>query len=82
MINQYGKLTEAEVKALVVDDKWLATLTAEVNAEMDHVSQGLTGRIKELTERYDKPLSAIEGEVEALSAQVMVHLQKMGVAWK
>ncbi len=82
VIARYGKLTEAEVKALVVDDKWLATLTAEVDAEMERVSQGLTGRVRELMERYATPLTVIEQEVEALSARVAAHLQKMGVVWK
>ncbi len=41
---QYGKLTEAEVKSLVVDDKWLATLAVDVQTELDRVSQALTGR--------------------------------------
>lgn len=82
VIEQYGRLTEAEVRALVVDDKWLAALAAEVDAEMERVSQKLTGRIKELMERYAKPLTAIEQEVEALSAKVNAHLQKMGVVWK
>ncbi len=53
---QYGKLTEAEIKTLVVDDKWLATLAAAVQTELDRVSQALTGRIKQLAERYATPL--------------------------
>jgi type I restriction enzyme M protein len=51
---QYPKLTEAETKTLVVDDKWLATLDAAVHGEMDRVSQHLTQRVKELAERYEK----------------------------
>ena len=31
---QYGKLTEGEIKTLVVDDKWLATLAAAVQGEL------------------------------------------------
>jgi type I restriction enzyme M protein len=49
---QYGKLTEHEIKTLVVDDKWLATLAAAVQGELDRVSQTLTGRIRQLAERY------------------------------
>ena len=37
---QYAKLTEAEIKTLVVDDKWLAALAASVQGELDRVSPG------------------------------------------
>jgi len=75
---QYGKLTEAEIKTLVVDDKWLATLAAAVQGELDRVSQTLTGRIRELAERYATPLPQLTGEVATLAARVDEHLKKMG----
>ena len=53
---EYPKLTEAEVKTLVVDDKWLAALAAAIHGEMDRISQALTQRVKELAERYETPL--------------------------
>jgi type I restriction enzyme M protein len=81
VVIKYGHLTEDEVKVLVVDDKWLATLTTEVANELERVSQILTGRIKELTERYVTPLPQIVRYVETLSAKVNAHLRKMGIAW-
>lgn len=78
---QYGKLTEDETKTLVVEDKWLATLAADVQTELDRVSQALTGRIKELADRYATPLPKLTAEVEALAARVDEHLAKMGFAW-
>ena len=36
---KYPKLTEAEIKTLVVDDKWLAALDAAIHGEMDRISQ-------------------------------------------
>jgi type I restriction enzyme M protein len=81
VINQYGLLSEEEVKVLVVDDKWLATLNVAVTNEMERVSQVLTGRIKELTEHYNIPLPQIIREVETLSAMVDGHLQMMGLTW-
>ena len=47
-LKQFGKLTEPEVRALVVDDKWIASLNALMQSEIDAISQRLTGRIKEL----------------------------------
>jgi type I restriction enzyme M protein len=78
----YAKLTEAEIKTLVVDDKWLATLAAAAQSELDRVSQGLTGRIRQLAERYSSAMPILTEDVQALSAKVDEHLNKMGFAWK
>ncbi len=77
----YPKLTEDEIKALVVDDKWMAALDDAIHGEMDRISQTLTGRIRQLTERYDTPLPKLTDEVEILSGKVDEHLKKMGFAW-
>lgn len=82
VFTKYGKLSKDEIKALVVDDKWMGTLAAVVQSELDRVSQALTGRIKQLAERYAVPVPAIESRVEELNAKVGTHLKKMGFAWK
>jgi type I restriction enzyme M protein len=79
---RYGQLTEADVKALVVDDKWLARLAADVQSELDRVSQSLTTRIRELADRYAAPLPQLVAEVDAVAARVAEHLKKMGAAWE
>ena len=58
---------------------WLA---AAVQGELDRVSKTLTGRIRQLAERYEAPLPQITSEVETLAARVEKHLDKMGVLWK
>ena len=78
---KYGQLSEDEIKTLVVDDKWLATLAAAVQSELDRVSQTLTGRIRQLADRYASPLPQLVDEVEQLAARVEEHLKKMGAAW-
>ena len=75
---QYGKLTEGDIKTLVVEDKWLAHLATAVQGELDRVSQTLTGRLKQLAERYATPMPKLMNEVEILSARVNEHLAKMG----
>ena len=74
--------TEAEIKTLVVDDKWMARLSAAVQGELDRVSQTLTGRIRELAERYATPLPKLTDEVATLAARVEEHLKMMGASWK
>lgn len=78
---QYAKLTESDIKTLVVSDKWLATLALDVQTELDRVSQALTGRVKELADRYATPLSKLADEVALLSVRVDEHLKKMGAVW-
>jgi len=76
---RYPKLTEAEIKTLIVDDKWMARLSAAVQSELDRVSQTLTGRIRELAERYATPLPQLVDEVAALTAKVNGHLRRMAM---
>ena len=77
----YPKLTQAEVKTLVVDDKWLAALEAAIHDELGRISQQLTTRVKELAERYGTTLPQLASSVSALQAKVDAHLQRMGFAW-
>jgi len=78
----YPKLTEAEIKTLVVDDKWLVALDRDIHGEMDRISQALTQRVKELAERYETPLPRMVSRVAELGTKVNHHLEKMGFAWK
>jgi len=75
---KYPKLSEAEIKTLVVEDKWLAVLDKDIHGEMDRISQALTQRVKELAERYETPLPVLADNVANLSVKVEVHLRKMG----
>jgi type I restriction enzyme M protein len=79
---KYGKLSEAEIKTLVVEHKWLAQLAGDVQGELDRLSRALTGRIRELADRYAAPLPALVADVEELAARVDDHLKKMGAVWK
>ena len=79
---RYANLSVAEIKGLVVDDKWISRLSAAVQGELDRVSQTLTSRISELAARYANPLPKLTDEVEALAAKVDEHLMKMGAVWK
>ncbi|MCF7787145.1 MAG: type I restriction-modification system subunit M [Prosthecobacter sp.] len=75
--DQYPKLSKVEIQTLVVDDKWLTTIAAAIQGELDRVSQTLTSRIRLLADRYAAPLPQIVDEVAALAAKVDAHLKKM-----
>jgi type I restriction enzyme M protein len=79
---KYPKLTEAEIKTLVVDDKWFAALDVMIHGEMDRVSQSLTHRVKELAERYETTMPQIGSRAAGLEAKVNGHLERMGFTWK
>lgn len=78
---KYPMLTEDEIRTLVVDDKWMARLAAAVQGELDEVSQSLTGRVRQLAERYATPLPKLEETIAELSASVAKHLKAMGAKW-
>jgi type I restriction enzyme M protein len=82
ILDKYKSLTETEVKTLIVADKWLAILESDVKTEMERISQRLTGRIRELAERYTTPMPRMNCEVAALEQKVHTHLNKMGFVWK
>ena len=77
----YPKLSVEQIKELVVDDKWLATIDKDVHSEMDRISQRLTMRIKELAERYETTMPKQSEKVTELENAVNVHLEKMGFVW-
>jgi len=81
VITKYKTLTESEIKVLVVDDKWMATIEQAIKSEMDRINQRLTQRIKELTERYATPLPTLVTKTETLAYKVDAHLKKMGFIW-
>jgi type I restriction enzyme M protein len=82
LVSRYRTLANEDIRTLVVDDKWLARLSAAVQGELDRVSQTLAGRIRQLAERYAKSLPEITTELDELAERVAGHLRKMGAAWE
>jgi type I restriction enzyme M protein len=78
---RYPKLTEDELKMLVVDDKWLAELAFAIRRTTDNVSERLGQRIRELAERYSTSLPETDARVLSMQARVQTHLVSMGFAW-
>ena len=78
---KYPTLTQAEVKSIVLDDKWLPAIQAAVKTEMERVSQQLSARVRELIERYETPLPELDRQLRELEEKVNAHLRKMGFVW-
>ncbi len=80
-IGQIERKTQACVVALFQERLCYHYLAASVQGELDRVSQALTGRIRQLAERYATPLPRLAEEVETLAARVDQHLKRMGFVW-
>ena len=82
VFKRYAKLTEVEIKGLVIQDKWFTTLRTSIEDEIQRLAQRLSTRVKDLEERYAKNLPELEREVAKFTVKVEDHLIIMGVNWK
>ena len=64
-----------------MEDKWLKMLACAVRGEMDSISQKLTKRVAELSDRYSTPLPSTVEEAAKLGKKVNQHLETMGFSW-
>jgi len=81
VLARYAKLSEAEIKSLVVDGKWFASLREAIEGEVEQLTQRLAGRVWQLEERYRMALPTLTRDVVDLSARVESHLKRMGFDW-
>lgn len=81
VFDHYPRLSDDEVKTLVVDAKWMGHLQTTIKAEIERVTQQLANRVKTLEERYAVSLPTLTEEVGLLSNKVDEHLRKMGLSW-
>lgn len=78
-LKKYGDLTEADVQALVLDDKWAAAIRKRVVGEVNALTLDLVARIQQLGERYSETVGDLDADLEKLAAKVAGHLDAMGV---
>lgn len=79
ILAQYSKLTSADIKTLVVDDKWGRAIESGVESEIVLAVQQLTSRLHVLAERYEATLEELDARIASLNARVAEHLAAMGV---
>jgi type I restriction enzyme M protein len=78
-LRRYDDLTEPQIKQLVLDDKWHATIRTKVDHEVNSLTLDLVGRIQELGQRYGETVDDLTTLVAQLENRVAVHLTDMGV---
>ena len=78
LLVKYADLSEEDIKRLVIEKKWFASLSARLDGEMQRISQQLTSKVSALAERYAQTLPEIDAEIADLEAKVAAHLKQMG----
>lgn len=78
-LKKYGDLTEVDIKTLVLDGKWRATVVRRVAGEVEALTLNLVARIQQLGERYAETVDDLDAELDKLEAKVAGHLAAMGV---
>ena len=78
---QYKKLSEGDIKELLVNRKWYYTIFTGIKALYVTTSHNMANRIMELAERYENTMPELEKIVEDYEAKVRAHLERMGFAW-
>lgn len=79
LFNKYAMLTDAEIRVLVIEDKWFTTIHLAIEAEVQRMTQRLVGRVRELENSYAQSLRSLELDAEALALKVDVHMKTMGL---
>ena len=78
-LKQYGKLTEDEIKELVIDDKWRESVTRSITSEVQALTLAFASRIRQLGDRYAQTPVELEADIRKLGNVVDLHLAAMGV---
>jgi type I restriction enzyme M protein len=79
-LKKYGDLSETEIKQLVIDDKWYASVRERIVNEVNSLTRALVDRIQELGQRYVQTLAVLGAKLETLDSRVAAHLTDMGVS--
>jgi type I restriction enzyme M protein len=81
VIARYKTLTEAEIKTLLIQTKWIGAVSTSIETVLDSVRRTLSGRLQTLANRYDDTLPTITADAVTKTRVVEIHLKKMGLSW-
>lgn len=78
---QYSKLTEKELKDLLVDKKWMARINNDIKDAVDSEINNIAAKLVEISKRYETTLSQLEEKAENSRNDVRNALERMGYSW-
>jgi type I restriction enzyme M protein len=79
-LKKYDDLTLPEIKQLVLDDNWVATIRNRVSDEVNALTLALVARVQELGERYAETVGALDADLRRIGGRVASHLAEMGLS--
>ena len=78
VVKKYASLTETEVRDLVVEHKWMASIVSGCKALMQTVTHNISSDVTSLAERYEDTLSELTQDVSSYEKEVYGYLKEMG----
>lgn len=81
LVTKYAELTDAEIKHLLFDMKWMAKLSADVCDEIEQFLNTLSFKVLLIAKRYEHTLGEIEDRTAKSRAAVVSALERMGYKW-
>lgn len=81
VLAKYEALTAEEIKHLLFDKKWMATLSHSVSDEIEQILSDYAARVILIAKRYEHTLSEIEDKTAKARSEVMAALERMGYKW-
>ena len=78
VVKKYGELTEEEIKMLVVEKKWLATIVGACEALMQSITHRIATEVTALAERYENTMPKLQLDVASYEHEVNNYLKEMG----
>jgi type I restriction enzyme M protein len=81
-LKQYPKLSEDEIKTLLIEAKWMLAVEDRLHSHFENVIQTFASSVIALHNRYQDTLSKLEADVAQSQAAVHAVLKEMGFVWK
>ena len=79
VLARYGTLTENDIKALVVNDKWLPAVRANLHEVLTQAISSLAARLRDLHGRYAVSLQHMAHEARSLDSRVTQHYESLAL---
>ena len=78
VLAKYASLSEKDICRLVVEKKWMCSVTSSCMEEMQQVTQQLSAAITAVSARYERTLPSLEADTCRYEEEVNGYLKEMG----
>lgn len=81
VISRYSTLTEKEIKSMLIETKWIGSVSHTIESVLDSVRRTLSIRLQILAYRYGATLPDLTSTATSTTKKVESHLKSMGLTW-